>query len=232
MDSTNWSVVVAAKEGDSSERRQALGNMYEIYWGPLYAYVRTRGYDAEEAKDLTQEFFTVVIQERFLKNVGIEKGRFRNFLLASLNNFLANDWHKKNAQRRGGGASLISIDIASEENRLADETSSGRSPEEVYQRRWALDLLERAQERLIQENGSGKRHERFKIVESYITFSSDAVPYAQLEVSSGVSTSALKVSVHRLRKRFGELVRDEIRCTVVSDADASTELRDLLSALS
>ena len=231
VQTTNWSVIAAARDGDSDERRRSLSEMCETYWAPLYVYVRSRGYDTEEAKDLTQEFFALVIQERFLKNVAEEKGRFRNFLLASLNNFLANEWHKKSAKRRGGGVSVVSIDTADAESRLADLAASGRSPEDVYRRRWALDLLERAQHRLKAEHGSGNRRERFEILENYISPTNEVDSYAQLEKTSGVSSSALKVSVHRLRKRFGELVRDEIRRTVASEEDVQVELQDLLSAL-
>ena len=141
MDTTHWSIVLSAKDGNSEERRISVEVLCETYWPPLYAYVRSRGYDSEEAKDLTQEYFTMFIGEQFLSNVSKEKGKFRNFLLASLKNFLANDWHKNNAQKRGGGVSVISIDIEDAESKLGDMTTAGRSPENVYRRSWALALL-------------------------------------------------------------------------------------------
>lgn len=141
VDTTHWSIVLSAKDGNSEERRISVEVLCETYWPPLYAYVRSRGYDSEEAKDLTQEYFTMFIGEQFLSNVSKEKGKFRNFLLASLKNFLANDWHKNNAQKRGGGVSVISIDIEDAESKLGDMTTAGRSPENVYRRSWALALL-------------------------------------------------------------------------------------------
>jgi RNA polymerase sigma-70 factor (ECF subfamily) len=224
--------VLSAKDGNSDERRRSIETLCETYWPPLYAYVRSRGYDSEEAKDLTQEYFAMFIGEQFLTNVSKEKGRFRNFLLASLKNFLANEWHKNNAQKRGGGVGLISIDTEDAESKLGDFSTSGQSPENIYRRSWALALLQRAYDRLKSENSSEKRLKRFQALESYITTSGDRVPYAELEKTTGVSASALKVSVHRLRKRYGELIRDEIHQTVDKSDDIDAELQDLMSALS
>lgn len=232
MQTTHWTIVLQARDGDSHVRQASLAALCETYWQPLYAYVRRRGYRPEDAQDLVQEFFAKFLERNFLKNVSRDKGRFRNFLLASLNHFLANEWNKKTAKKRGGGLMFFSLDVPEAERKLPDLAAPQCSPEDIYRREWALALLSRAYERLKDETDSKAARERFDIVKGYLVASATRIPYAQLEAETGVAAGTLKVWVHRLRQRYGELIRDEIRQTVCEESDVDEELRELLAALS
>ena len=223
---TRWSVVLDAT-GDARSR-DALESLCRTYWFPLYAFVRRQGRLHEESQDLVQAFFARFLEKRDWK-VAPERGRFRSFLLASMRNFLANDWQRERARKRGGGSAVVSIDSGAE-RRYELEASDGDSPEISYERRFALELLDRALEELGHEQRRAGKERQFERLRPMIG-GDDDVPYAALAAELGTSEGALRVAVHRLRKRFGELVRRSVLDLVEDPADVEDEIRALLAAL-
>jgi RNA polymerase sigma factor (sigma-70 family) len=230
---TRWSLVVAAGAGDSSPAaRDALATLCETYWYPLYVYLRGRGYSAEDAQDLTQAFFARLLEKHALRHADPARGRFRSFLLASLRNFVANQHERESAHKRGGGAPMLSLEMDSAEGRFQLEPASTDTPERVFDRLWALTLLERVISRLEAETAArGNPPSRFDQLKAYLTGDEPALSYAQTASQLGISEAAVKVAVHRLRRRFRDLVRDEISHTVSSPEDVEAELRHLWSAV-
>lgn len=201
------------------------------YWYPLYTYVRRRGYGPHDAQDLTQEFFSRLLQPDYLKPVAREKGRFRTFLLVALKRFLANEWDRARAQKRGGGQAVQSLDTSTGETRYETEPAANLNADRIYDRRWALTLLEQAMTRLkreFQEAGRDREFERLKV---FLTADKGSVDYAGLAAELGQSEGALRVALHRLRKRFREIFREAVSQTVDSPAEVESEMRHLLGAL-
>jgi RNA polymerase sigma-70 factor (ECF subfamily) len=232
LHTTQWSQVIAARDGSELAAQAALESLCKTYWKPLFAYVRRRGYSAEEASDLTQAFFAAFLEKKAIAKVRREKGRFRSFLLASLNNFLTNEWHRNHTQRRGGNVSFISLEFAYLNGDIKTcPSASLLSPEDHFRRNWAVALLGRALERLrAEQEGASKQH-RFELLEPFLTGTTDALTYEALAGQLGIPVSTAKVTVHRLRKRYGRLIREEIAQTVSSEEDIQEELHELLAAL-
>ena len=226
---TRWTLVIAAADSRPTEARSALVALCEGYWYPLYAYVRRRGYPAEQAEDLTQEFFTRVLEGRYLDRADPEKGRFRAFILTSLKFFLADEGDRGRAQKRGGGA-VLSFEISSGEDLFQREPAHDETPERIFDRRWALSVLDRVVDRLRAEFVQHGRLEHFNRLKVFLLDQAEA-PYATLAREMGTSEGALKVAIHRLRKRYRDLFRQEIAETVVDPADVEPELRYLAAAL-
>ena len=226
---TRWTLVVAAGDPHRKEARSALVSLCESYWYPLYAYLRRRGYSADEAQDLTQEFFVRVLEGRYLDRADPEKGRFRSFILTSLKFFVADEQDRQRARKRGGGA-LVPIEVSSGEERYQREPAHDETPERIFERRWALSLLDRVVERLRNEFVHHGRLEHFERLKVFLLGQSDA-PYAALAREMNTSEGALKVAIHRLRKRYRELFRQEIADTVADPADVESELRFLAAVL-
>ena len=226
---TRWSLVVAAGDSKRKEIRSALASLCENYWYPLYAYLRRRGYSADQAQDLTQEFFIRVLEGRYLDRADPEKGRFRAFLLTSLKFFVADEEDRSRAQKRGGGA-LLPLEASSGEERYQREPAHNETPERIFERRWALSVLERVVEKLRDEFVRHGRLEHFERLKVFLLGHSDA-PYAALAREMNTSEGALKVVIHRLRKRYRELFRQEIADTVASPAEVESELRFLADVL-
>ena len=226
---TRWTLVVAAGDPDRTEARSALVSLCENYWYPLYAYLRRRGYPAEQAQDLTQEFFIRVLEGRYLDRADPERGRFRSFLLSSLKFFVADEEDRNRAHKRGGGA-LVPLEFSSGEERYQREPAHDETPERIFERRWALSVLDRVVERLRNEFVQHGRPEHFERLKVFLLGQSDA-PYAALAREMNTSEGALKVAIHRLRKRYRELFRQEIADTVADPADVESELRHLASVL-
>jgi RNA polymerase sigma factor (sigma-70 family) len=218
---TRWTLVVAAADPCRKEARSALVSLCESYWYPLYAYLRRRGYSADEAQDLTQEFFIRVLEGRYLDRADPEKGRFRSFILTSLKFFVADEQDRQRARKRGGGE-LLPLEFSSGEGRYQREPAHDETPERIFERRWALSLLE------FVHHGRLEHFERLKV---FLLGQSDA-PYAALALEMNTSEGALKVAIHRLRKRYRELFRQEIADTVADPADVESELRFLAAVLS
>jgi len=222
-------MVVAAADPHRTEARSALVSLCEGYWYPLYANVRRRGYPADQAQDLTQEFFIRVMEGRYLDRADPEKGRFRAFILTSLKFFLADEGDRSRAQKRGGGK-VLSFEISSGEERYQREPAHNETPERIFERRWALSVLDRVVDRLRSEFVQRGRLDHFNRLKAFLLDQADA-PYAALAREMGTSEGALKVAVHRLRKRYRELFRQEIAETVADAGEVESELRYLVAAL-
>jgi RNA polymerase sigma-70 factor (ECF subfamily) len=226
---TRWTLVVAAANPHRKEARSALISLCENYWYPLYAYLRRRGYPADEAQDLTQDFFLRVLEGRYLDRADPGKGRFRSFILTSLKFFVADEEDRRRAHKRGGGA-VVPFEFSSGEDRYQREPAHDETPERIFERRWALSVLDRVVENLRKEFLHHGRPEHFEQLKVFLLSKSDA-PYAALARGMNTSEGALKVAIHRLRKRYRELLRQEIADTVADPAEVESELRVLAAML-
>ena len=226
---TRWTLVIAAADPERKDARSALVSLCEGYWYPLYAYIRRRGYPADQAQDLTQEFFIRLLEGRYLDRADPEKGRFRYFILTSLKFFVADEEDRQRAQKRGGGA-VVSLELSSGEDRYQREPAHDETPERIFERRWALSVLDRVVEKLRNEFVHHGRPEHFERLKVFLLGQADA-PYAALAREMNTSEGALKVAIHRLRKRYRELLRQEIADTVADPAEVESELRFLAAVL-
>jgi RNA polymerase sigma-70 factor (ECF subfamily) len=224
---TRWSLIAAARPG-APDAREALAALCQVYWGPLYAYVRRRGHSHEQAQDLTQDFFADLLARDSLESVDPARGRFRSFLLAACRHFLSNQHDREQALKRGGGRQGLSLDFADAERRYAAEPAHGQKPERLFERRWALALLDQVLGRLREEYAGAGKGELFERLNGSIVGAGDA--HAQAAAELGMSEGAVRVAVHRLRGRYRELLREEIARTV-DDADVDDEVRALFAAL-
>ena len=226
---TLWTVVLHAGQDAHAQAQAALAQLCEGYWYPLYSFIRRRGYSPHDAQDITQAFFAHLLEKRGLGRVDPEQGRFRTFLLASLKNFLANDWDRANALKRGGGQSILSLQQESAESRYQLEPSHDLTPERLFERQWALTLLDQVLAALRDEyhsEGKGRLFEELKT-----TLVGQAGGYADMAARLEQSEGAIKVAVHRMRHRYRELMRARIAETV-GEGDVEDELRHLLTVLS
>jgi RNA polymerase sigma factor (sigma-70 family) len=229
---TRWSVVLAAgADRGSPAVHDALATLCETYWYPLYAFLRARGYSAENAQDLTQAFFARLLEKQTIQHADPARGRFRSFLLASLKNFAANERDREIAAKRGGGMPIASLDVESAEGRLQMDPPSDETPERVFDRRWALTLLDQVMSRLKTESADRGHPAQFERLNTYLTGDQPQPSYAQTAAELNTSEGAIKVAVHRLRRRFRDLVREEIAQTVSSPEEIEDELRHLWSAV-
>jgi RNA polymerase sigma-70 factor (ECF subfamily) len=226
---TRWTLVVAAGDPTRKEARCALVSLCENYWYPLYVYLRRSGYSAEDAQDLTQEFFVRVLEGRYLDRADRERGRFRAFLLTSLKFFAADQEDRQRARKLGGGV-VVPLEFGPGEERYQREPTHDETPERIYEQRWALSMLDRVVERLRSEFVQHGRPEHFERLKMFLLGQSDA-PYVALAREMNTSEGALKVAIHRLRKRYRELFRQEIADTVADPADVESELRYLAAVL-
>ncbi len=228
---THWSVVLNARQGNSPEAQAALDTLCRGYWYPLYAYVRRCGESPADAQDLTQAFFAQFLERDSLRAVAPERGRFRWFLLASLKHFLANEWERSRAQKRGGGRKPIALDALGPEERYALEPLDRLSADKAYDRCWAMRILEQARARLRDEFQAAGRSDRFGLLEQFLPGRAAADSYADLAVRLNVAEGTIKSDVSRLRRRYGELMRSEVAQTLGTHTDLDDELRHLLDAL-
>ena len=228
---THWSVVLRAGRNDTTQAQAALSHLCEIYWYPLYAYVRQRDHSPEDAQDLTQEFFARLIEKGTLAHADPARGRFRTFLLASLNHFLVHEWEKARAFKRGGGQLIVSLDLAAAEKWYALEPADQSTPEKAFEKRWALALLQAVLDRLESEYHQEGRQELFASLQATLTGTRETQPYAALAAQLKMTEGAVKVAVHRLRKRYRELLKAEVASTVNGPEEAEEELRHLFATL-
>lgn len=228
---THWSLVLAAADRSSPGGEQALAQLCGTYWYPLYAFVRRQGNSAAEAEDLTQEFFRRVLEKQYLRGVGPEKGRFRTFLLVCLKRFLANEYDKRTALKRGGGKTHLPIDFGEADERYKLEPAHGLTAETLFERRWALTVLEQALAALSDEMRTGGKGRVFDALKPYLAAEASAPPHAVTAAALGTTEGAVKVAVHRLRQRYRQLVRDEIARTVDTEAEVDEEVGRLFEAL-
>jgi RNA polymerase sigma-70 factor (ECF subfamily) len=209
----------------------ALAALCERYWYPLYAYVRRRTADVHEAQDLTQEFFARLLEKNTLGSASPERGRFRSFLLTAVKNFLANQWDRANAQKRGGGLRRLSLDLECGESRLRLEPAHDLTPERLFERQWVLTLLDLVMRRLQGEYQALGKGGQFEQLKGALTGDRDRLPYAALGVELGMSEEAARQAASRLRKRYRELLREEVSHTVAEPGDAEDEIRNLFEAI-
>ena len=229
---THWSVVLAAGRSDTTRARAALEQLCRHYWHPLYAYVRRAGYSREEAQDLTQEFFARLLSAQSLTNLGPAKGKFRAFLLASLNHFLANEWDRARALKRGGGAVPISFDEMDPEQRYRCEPVDSATPEKIYERKWTLALLDHVLQQIRAEYERADKRALFDKLKIILTMGKGAVPLIQLAAELGMTEGAVKIAAHRLRQRYREVLCEQVAQTVSSADEIDGEIRYLFSTLS
>lgn len=228
---TRWSIVLAAQREGTAASGTALATLCESYWYPLYGYVRRQGYQAAEAQDLTQAFFTRLLEKNDLQDVRRERGKFRSFLLASLKHFLSNQRDYRKAIRRGGGRQLLSLNFAGAEQRYQHEPADRRTPEAEFDRQWALTLLEQVRVALEEQWTAAGKAEQFARLSPCLTGAPSALSYRAAGEALGMSEGAVKVAVHRLRQRFGQLLREEIAQTVDASEGIEDEVRQLFDAL-
>jgi RNA polymerase sigma-70 factor (ECF subfamily) len=223
-------VVLTAGRRDTTRARAALESLCQTYWPPLYAYVRRRGNSPEDAQDLTQAFFARLLERNAVASVAPEKGRFRSFLLASLNHFLSDEWDKARAQKRGGGQ-VVPIDLQSAETQMGVIPVEHFTPEKAFEHRWAITLLEQVYQRLGEEYHLQGKGPLFDALRATLAGRSDAAPYAELAKQLEQSEGAIKVAVHRLRQRYRVLLRETIADTVSTPEEVEDELRYLFQTL-
>ena len=228
---THWSVVLAAGQSTDTQASEALEQLCHTYWYPLYAYVRREGYNPADAQDLTQGFFARLLARDSLAQVGPQKGKFRSFLLAALRHFLSDQRNRARAVKRGGGAEVLSLDAQEAEERYRLEPVDRLDAERIYERRWALTLLEQALTRLRDENAAAGKAELFEQLRGFVAGDSD-VSCGEAAPQLGLTESAVKSTLHRLRQRYRELVREEIAHTVDDPAEIEPEIRYLIGVMS
>jgi DNA-directed RNA polymerase specialized sigma24 family protein len=228
---TRWSLVLAARQQASPASAEALESVCRAYWYPLYAYVRRCGNSPHDAQDLTQEFFRLLLEKRWLDQADRDKGRLRTFLITALKHFMAKEWRRQSAQKRGGGQDCIPMDTEFAESRYAADAGDVSAADEVFDRQWALTLLELAMNRLQREFVAAARADDFAVLKEFLAVSHAAIDYRSAAARLNSSEGNARVAVHRLRKRFRELYREEISQTLPADADLEAELRHLAAAL-
>jgi len=228
---THWSVVLAAGQSDSPRRTEALEKLCRAYWYPLYAYVRQRGHGPEDAQDLTQEFLARLLEKNWLADLDPHKGRFRSFLLTALNRFLINEYDRGQAAKRGGGRTFFSLDQAQAEGRYLHEPSTDETPERIFDRRWALAVLDQALAHLRAETSATGKSQQFELLNPFLSREAEAGEYTGVAEQLGLSVGAVGVAVHRLRQRYREVVREKVAQTLADAAQVDEEMRHLFAAL-
>jgi RNA polymerase sigma-70 factor (ECF subfamily) len=229
---THWTVVLAAGNRSSPQSNGALEELCRTYWFPLYAYVRRRGHTKEDAEDLTQAFFARFLARNYLAGLSAERGRFRAFLLASLKHFLINDWKKSQRQKRGGGEAPLSLDWQTADTKFQVAATNEPSPDKAFDREWALALLAKVIERLQQECEADGRAKLFDHLKIFLTAGKSETAQSETAKTLGMEGGAVRVAVHRLRKRYRELLHAEIAQTLADAGDVEEEMRALFGAFS
>jgi RNA polymerase sigma-70 factor (ECF subfamily) len=208
-----------------------LGVLCQKYWFPLYAYLRRWGFDTHRAEDCTQAFFTRLLEKRSLSKADRSRGRFRSFLLTSLKNFLNDEWDHSRAQKRGGDKTVLSLDTVDAETRYTLEPADRLSPDRLFERSWALTILNKALDRLKEESTTAGKKPLFEHLKKHLTSKADKVSYTSIAVKLDMTEDAVKASVYRLRRRYRELVREEIAQTVITEEQVEEEIQALFAAL-
>jgi RNA polymerase sigma-70 factor (ECF subfamily) len=229
---TRWTIVSTAARGtESPETRRALESLCQGYWFPLYAYLRRRGYSKDEAEDYTQAFFAHLLEKHGLQHVEPGKHRFRSYLLASLNNFLIDDWRRKQALKRGGGRRTVPLEVGDAEHRYSLEPGDDLTPEILFDQAWALTVIRRALEALRSEYEAAGKLRLFECLKGQITPDQEAGSYREVAADLGISEGLARVAAHRMRLRLGDLIRAEVAETVTSPKQLEDEIGDLFTAL-
>ena len=229
---THWSVVLAAGGSPAPEAAVALERLCATYWYPLYSFLRRQGQSPHDAQDLTQSFFAQLLEKNSLQSVNPGKGKFRSFLLSSLKHFLANERDRAGALKRGGAIAFISWEEAGAEERHRQADSLALTPDKAFEQTWAMTLLERVLAKLRTDYADAGQSALFDALQIFLTGDKGAVPYAEMAARLNLGESALKMSIQRLRRRFGELLREEIAHTVSRPEEIDEEIRALFAAAS
>jgi len=229
---THWTVVIAAGSGRSREAEVALEELCRTYWFPLYVYVRRQTPTREDAEDLTQAFFARFLVKNYLEKLSSQQGKFRAFLLAALKHFLANEWDRANSQKRGGGVMPIPLDWQNADARYQIEPVDNLSPDKMYDRAWAITLLQKVLARLRDENATVEKSKLFTQLKPFLMVGAGAVPHEEAAAKLNLTEGAVRVAVHRLRRRYRELLREEISQTLSDTSKVAEEMRTLFSAFS
>ena len=228
---THWSVVLAARDGDSLGASEALNDLCRAYWPPLYSYIRRQGHDVAEAQDLTQEFFARLLKRDYLARLDHQRGKFRSFLLAFLKHFLSEQREKANAQKRGGGHALLSLDAAEGEEGYLSEPPDELTPEQIFERRWVQTLVQRAFDRLAAEYVKVDNAALFEALKDFQPRRAGSLTYAQIAAGLGTTEAAVKSAMQRMRQRHREILREEISHTVTSPMEMEEEIRHMREVL-
>jgi RNA polymerase sigma-70 factor (ECF subfamily) len=229
---THWSVVQAAGHPNSSRYKSSLETLCKTYWYPLYAYLRRHGYNADQAGDYTQALFAQLMEKKSLRLADPKRGKFRSFLLMSLKNFMADEYDRNQAQKRGGGKNILSLNFESAEGQYSLEPKDEMSPEKLFERSWAITMLKNTLEKLCGEYKSDRKKKLFEHLKVYLTADKQTANYNDTAEKLQMTEGAVKVAVHRLRKRYRELLKEEIAHTVSSENEVDEEINELFKALS
>jgi DNA-directed RNA polymerase specialized sigma24 family protein len=229
---TSWSLILAAGGSLNSDSGKALQTLCRIYWNPVYAFIRRSGHDPEKSMDLTQSFFALLLEKNYVKAADQQRGRFRSFLLTAVKHFLANEWDRDHALKRGGGQIAVSIDTVQEDRWYALAAVEDATPENLFERRWALSLLEQVMSRLRAEFAEAGKSKQFELLVNFLTQDKESARYQAVATQMGVSCGALRMAVHRMRRRYKEILYAEVSETVSTAEEIEEEIRFLLSTLS
>ena len=228
---TRWSIVLAAGQSSAPQQKQALETLCQSYWFPLYAYLRRRGYESHQAEDLTQEFFARMLEKQDFRSADPKCGKFRSFLLVRLKYFLSDQRDRDQAQKRGGGRKVLSLNSENAEGQYSLEPATQLSPEMLFEKAWALTVLERTMGRLEAEMASKGRQELFDHLKVYLTTDKDDIPYQDMATELSMTEGSVRVAVHRLRRQYRKFLRDEVAQTVADDDQIDEEMGSLFAAL-
>jgi len=228
---THWSVVLAAGDSSAPQHREALSTLCQRYWFPLYAYLRRRGYDTHEAEDGTQAFFAQMLEKHYLHGVEPKPVKFRSFLLMALKRFMADQRRRANAVKRGSGKKALSLNIVAAESQYAIEPAHNLSPEKLFEKSWALTVLEQTMNRLEAELANTGKKELFESLKVYLCGAEDSIPYRDAATELDMTEAAVKVAVYRLRQLYRGILRDEIAQTVSTHDQVESEIQDLFAVL-
>jgi RNA polymerase sigma factor (sigma-70 family) len=228
---THWTAVLTAGRGSSPQADVALEELCRTYWFPLYAYVRRQGHTREDAEDLTQGFFARLLEKNYLEGVSSDKGKFRSFLLMAVKRFLANEWDRANRQKRGGGAMVLSLDWQDADQRYQINPVDTLSPDKLFDRAWAVTVLEQVITRLRDESAAEGKARQYEQLRAFLMVGKSDIPYTQVAATLGLTEGAVRVAVHRLRQRYRELLRREIAQTLSDPTQVDEELQALFTAL-
>ena len=228
---THWSVISAAGKSSSPQQKQALETLCQSYWFPLYAYLRRRGYDTHQAEDLTQAFFAHILEKKDLGTADPKCGKFRSFLLVRLKYFLSDERDRAQAKKRGGGKKVLSLSIQNAEGQYALEPAIQLSPEMLFEKSWALTVLERTMGRLEAEMAEKNKQKLFDFLKVYLTTDNDVIPYQDMAAELKMTEGSVRVAVHRLRRQYRKLLRDEVAQTVGDEDQIDEEMGCLFAAL-
>jgi DNA-directed RNA polymerase specialized sigma24 family protein len=228
---TQWTVILNARDNADTVAQECLAQLCATYWYPLYAFVRRQGFDSHEAEDLIQAFFCQFLERKALTRVTPAAGKFRSFLLVCLKHFLANQRERSRAQRRGGGNALVPLELGDAETRYTLEPVDSQTPELTFERRWAFALIEHTVAELKREYARENKGELFEQLQGFLPGGGESATRTELAVQRGVTVGAIDVAIHRLRQRFGVLLREQVARTVSSETEVEEELRHLISVL-